>query len=188
MSAVQAATCSWRRRHSRSPAYRPGRAGAGRGKDQFLRPAGRVEVRASALRPVSALISEDLPTLERPAKAISGPAIAGSEASDDAADTKFNSPGEQSAAGLDLGLGEIVQVEQVTTRARPVEPDPGFGCLDAGVPAERDQGWECSALRIINVARLVVPSFRLCGAHGSACRIIGCDAALAASLGKSGSC
>ncbi len=34
---------------------------------------GVCEVRASALRPVNALMSEDLPTLERPAKAISSP-------------------------------------------------------------------------------------------------------------------
>src|SRR6266700_183785 len=34
---------------------------------------GVLDVRANACRPVSALISEDLPTLERPAKAISGP-------------------------------------------------------------------------------------------------------------------
>src|SRR4029453_5829398 len=39
---------------------------------------GVCEVRASALRPVSALIRLDLPTLERPAKAISSPAIGGS--------------------------------------------------------------------------------------------------------------
>src|SRR6185437_6810856 len=50
------------------------------------------EVRASALRPVSALIRLDLPTFERPAKAISVPRIGGSEA----------------AAFLDLGAGEVV--------------------------------------------------------------------------------
>src|SRR6478736_8780053 len=43
----------------------------------WVRP-GVCEVRASALRPVSALIRLDLPTLERPAKAISSPAIGGS--------------------------------------------------------------------------------------------------------------
>jgi hypothetical protein len=37
-----------------------------------------LDTRASALRPVSALISEDLPTLERPAKATSGPRASGS--------------------------------------------------------------------------------------------------------------
>src|ERR1700733_13804265 len=59
--------------------------------NSWVRP-GVFEVRASALRPVSALISEDLPTLERPAKAISGPAIGGSESSDEAADRKAQSP------------------------------------------------------------------------------------------------
>jgi hypothetical protein len=42
----------------------------------WVRP-GVCEVRASAVRPVSALISDDLPTLERPAKAISGAPIGG---------------------------------------------------------------------------------------------------------------
>src|SRR4051794_4929265 len=45
----------------------------------WVRP-GVCEVRASALRPVSALIRLDLPTLERPAKAISSPSIGGSVA------------------------------------------------------------------------------------------------------------
>src|SRR5580765_4308721 len=36
------------------------------------------EVRASALRPVNALIRLDFPTFERPANAISGPRIGGS--------------------------------------------------------------------------------------------------------------
>src|SRR6187401_294375 len=40
---------------------------------------GVFEVRANAFRPVSALISEDFPALERPAKAISSPFIGGSE-------------------------------------------------------------------------------------------------------------
>src|SRR6266540_2756828 len=43
---------------------------------------GVCEVRARALRPVSALIRLDLPTLERPAKAISISRIDGSEARD----------------------------------------------------------------------------------------------------------
>src|SRR3954462_2272098 len=42
---------------------------------------GVCEVRASALRPVSALIRLDLPTLERPANAISSPCIGGSRSS-----------------------------------------------------------------------------------------------------------
>src|SRR5215475_992063 len=53
---------------------------------------GVCEVRASELRPVSALIRLDLPTLERPAKAISMPRIGGSTASDPAAAVNCQSP------------------------------------------------------------------------------------------------
>src|SRR5258708_20849731 len=53
---------------------------------------GVCEVRASARRPVSALIRLDLPTLERPAKAISMPRIAGSAASAPAAAANCQSP------------------------------------------------------------------------------------------------
>src|ERR1700761_4737604 len=66
--------------------------------NSWVRP-GVLEVRARALRPVSALISEDLPTLERPANAISGPAIGGSEASDGAAATKSKSPANRRRPG-----------------------------------------------------------------------------------------
>src|ERR1700759_3886236 len=52
---------------------------------------GVFEVRASALRPVSALIRLDLPTLDRPASAISGPVIRGSDAIELAAVVKFHS-------------------------------------------------------------------------------------------------
>src|SRR5262245_1548085 len=50
----------------------------------WVRPGVR-EVRASACRPVSALIRLDLPTLDRPANAISTPRMGGSAASDPAA-------------------------------------------------------------------------------------------------------
>src|ERR1700676_1384507 len=59
--------------------------------NSWVRP-GVFEVRASARRPVSALMSDDLPTLDRPAKAISGPAIGGSDWSELSADRKFHSP------------------------------------------------------------------------------------------------
>src|ERR1700749_4083005 len=52
---------------------------------------GVCEVRASALRLVSALIRLDLPTLERPANAISTPAIDGNDAKDPAADRNRHS-------------------------------------------------------------------------------------------------
>src|SRR5712675_2375529 len=56
----------------------------------WVRP-GVFEVRASALRLVSALIRLDLPTLERPAKAISTPSGGGSDSSDEAADRNRHS-------------------------------------------------------------------------------------------------
>src|SRR6516225_3889850 len=56
----------------------------------WVRP-GVCEVRASALRPVSALIGLDLPTLDRPAKATSAPAMAGSTSIEPAAAVKRHS-------------------------------------------------------------------------------------------------
>src|SRR5690242_15194041 len=56
----------------------------------WVRP-GVCEVRASALRLVSALMRLDLPTLERPANAISTPSIGGSDSNDAAADRKRHS-------------------------------------------------------------------------------------------------
>src|SRR5258705_13482660 len=53
---------------------------------------GVCDVRASARRPVSALIRLDLPTLERPAKAISTPRIGGSASTDPAAQANCQSP------------------------------------------------------------------------------------------------
>ena len=68
---VQAATFSLRRPRSRSPACRRGRTRPPMSKkmSSCVRP-GVCEVRARALRPVSALTRLDLPTLERPANAI----------------------------------------------------------------------------------------------------------------------
>src|SRR5215475_4403031 len=71
----------------------------------WVRPGVR-EVRASALRAVSAVIRLDLPTLERPAKAISTPFIGGSEASDDAAATNCQSPLNSLSGARSLMRGE----------------------------------------------------------------------------------
>src|SRR5882672_1886832 len=57
----------------------------------WVRP-GVCEVRARPLRLVSALIRLDLPTLERPATAISTPFIAGSDSNDPAAEANCQSP------------------------------------------------------------------------------------------------
>src|ERR1043165_562018 len=58
--------------------------------NSWVRPGVR-DVRARLLRPVRALIRLDLPTLERPAKAISVPLIGGSEAGELAALRKRHS-------------------------------------------------------------------------------------------------
>src|SRR5665213_26713 len=59
--------------------------------NSWVRPGVR-EVRAKFLRPVSALIRHDLPTLERPDSAISAPRIGGSDTAELAAATKRHSP------------------------------------------------------------------------------------------------
>src|ERR1700733_8704126 len=59
--------------------------------NSWVRP-GVLEVRANALRPVSALMRLDLPTLDRPANAISGAVIRGSDSSELAAEAKSHSP------------------------------------------------------------------------------------------------
>src|SRR5438105_15403497 len=93
---------------------------------------GVCEVRASALRPVSALIRLDLPTLERPANATSAPAMAGSASTEPAAAAKRQSAansrrpdsissavksaaataGRSRPSGLLLGEGGFEVVEQ----------------------------------------------------------------------------
>src|SRR6185312_2330144 len=72
---------------SRSPAL----SGPSKKISSWVRP-GVCEVRARLLRPVSALIREDLPTLERPANAISSPAIGGSVSIEGEAQTNCQSP------------------------------------------------------------------------------------------------
>src|SRR5215472_12304677 len=66
------------------------RAGPRKKINSCVRP-GVLDVRASALRPVSALIRLDFPTFERPAKAISTPCIGGSAANTPAAALKLQS-------------------------------------------------------------------------------------------------
>src|SRR5258707_15894809 len=77
----------------------------------WVRP-GVCEVRASALRPVSALIRLDLPTFERPANAISMPFIFGSDDTEPAADRNCqldaNSFRPASISGL-LKVGSVMR-------------------------------------------------------------------------------
>src|ERR1700692_90956 len=73
----------------------------------WVRP-GVFEVRASARRPVSALIKLDLPTLERPANAISGALIGGTESTQPAAEMKYHAPAKKNPpALLNLGRGKV---------------------------------------------------------------------------------
>src|SRR2546430_7964087 len=72
---------------SRSPAL----PGPSKKISSWVRP-GVCEVRASALRPVSALIRLDLPTLERPANATSMPAIGGKVSIEGEAQKNCQSP------------------------------------------------------------------------------------------------
>ena len=81
-------------------------AGAAKKISSWVRP-GVCEVRASALRPVSALIRLDLPTLERPAKAISSPRIGGSTSNVSGGVEELPVAREQLAAGFDLVGGEV---------------------------------------------------------------------------------
>src|ERR1700756_3118871 len=74
------------------------RSGPPKKISSWVRP-GVFEVRASARRPVRALIRLDLPTLERPANAISGPAIGGGDEGPLA--------GEQPTPGLYFGRSEF---------------------------------------------------------------------------------
>src|ERR1700742_2310517 len=81
-------------RRSALPARRsPGVGGAGSSKkiSSWVRP-GVCEVRARLLRPVSALMREDLPTLERPAKATSMAPIGGKVSVEGAAQVNCQSP------------------------------------------------------------------------------------------------
>src|SRR5712671_6850599 len=66
------------------------RSSAAKNTSSWVRP-GVWEVLARLLRLVSALMRLDLPTLERPTKAISSPFIEGRETAEPAADTKRHS-------------------------------------------------------------------------------------------------
>src|SRR5690349_12421685 len=105
----------------------------------WVRP-GVCEVRASALRPVSALIRLDLPTLERPAKAISLPAAGGSVSIELADQTNCQSPanslrpasisaGVKPAASV-IGLAAAAEHEHRALDARADHPRELVEALD----------------------------------------------------------
>src|SRR5436305_3984999 len=74
-----------------STSRKPASFGASKKISSWVRP-GVCEVRASALRPVSALIRLDLPTLDRPANATSMPCIGGSVSIEGDAQMNCQSP------------------------------------------------------------------------------------------------
>src|SRR3954451_5360197 len=74
-----------------STSRKPASFGPSKKISSWVRP-GVCEVRASALRPVSALIRLDLPTFERPANATSRPCIGGSVSSDRGVQMNCHSP------------------------------------------------------------------------------------------------
>src|SRR6202020_1835355 len=74
-----------------STSRRPACVGPSKKISSWVRP-GVLDVRASALRPVIALIRLDLPTLERPAKATSTPAIGGNVSIEGDAQMNLKSP------------------------------------------------------------------------------------------------
>src|SRR5580704_944759 len=91
-----------------STSLRPASSERAKKISSWVRP-GVFEVRASALRPVSALMREDLPTLERPAKATSRAAIGGSVSIEGEAQTNCQSPANNfRPASISFASGSVV--------------------------------------------------------------------------------
>src|SRR5215469_2774280 len=136
-------------------------AGLAKKISSWVRP-GVCEVRASIRRPVSALMRLDLPTLERPAKAISAPVVAGTAAREPAAARNCQGVAKslrpvsisaddrafQEGVGSALpGMGSVCGIhgsadETVAGRCRalrdPVALTPGL-CLRRGPPPPSDR-------------------------------------------------
>src|SRR5262249_38559841 len=93
----------------------------------WVRP-GVCEVRARLLRPASALIRLDLPTLERPAKAISISCMGGSAASEPAAATKRHSPANSfRPASSSSSVKASIPSRRAPCLGRGVDPEMGLG-------------------------------------------------------------
>src|ERR1700723_479886 len=76
------------------------------------------EVRASDVRLGSALMSDDLPTLERPAKGISGPSVGGSPSDLAAAKKKSQGPANSLRPGSIQAASPISAAADVTSAPR----------------------------------------------------------------------
>src|SRR5437899_4805240 len=113
----------------------------------WVRP-GVCEVRASALRPASALIRLDLPTLERPAKAISIAPMGGSTANDPAAATKRHSPANNfRPASISSGVGSVMLIR----RLENPHSSPGIDLTRASIlpwHSERTRGLYLPQVRV----------------------------------------
>src|SRR6476646_6622727 len=101
------------------------------------------EMRARFLRPVSALIRLDLPTLERPAKAISTPRIDGSDAGVPAALTKRHSRAKRRRpASISARVNRSAVIgASISSASRPciaVQRDGAFARLCRGYPRLAD--------------------------------------------------
>src|SRR5579871_5852804 len=100
---------------------------------------GVCEVRARLLRPVSALMSEDLPTLERPAKATSAPAIGGSVSIEGAAQVNCQSPAN-SLRPRSISFASMSAFMRSVPAAYSVVP----GWCEAPDPEPRDSGLDAA--------------------------------------------
>src|SRR3954451_8540308 len=108
---------------------RPALSGPSKKISSWVRP-GVCEVRASALRPVSALMRLDLPTLERPANATSMPAIGGKVSIEGEAQTNCQWPAKSfrpcsiSFASMSVVMRRLSIHHQVSFRDGALAPDP----------------------------------------------------------------
>src|SRR6202790_2043214 len=125
-----------------STSRKPALSGPWKKISSWVRP-GVCEVRASALRPVSALIRLDLPTLERPAKATSMPAIGGSVSIEGEAQKNCQSPAKSfrpcsiSSASMSVVMRRLsfrgANAAQPSLRAKRSNPLKTLGGLDCFV-------------------------------------------------------
>src|SRR6476620_804337 len=135
---------------------KPDFSGPSKKISSWVRP-GVCEVRASALRPVSALIRLDLPTLERPANATSMLAIGGSVSIDGEAQTNFHSPAKSFrpssisfASGASVMRSFLLRAEAAPSslrakRSNPWAPQGKCGLLRRFAPRNDEE-----ALRLLD--------------------------------------
>src|SRR5207302_2635130 len=126
-----------------STSRRPALLGPSKKINSWVRP-GVCEVRARLLRPVSALIRLDLPTLERPANATSMPAIGGKVSIEGEAQKNCQSPAN-SFRPCSINFASM----SVVMRRLPVAAPHGEEALSSAVSNHEDPGssFEARVLR-----------------------------------------